>query len=227
MPQPQTSESLRALMATYADGLASGPRSMKAIDPSLWQIPELSVAQASEEEWAGAERRSRVGLEHMGIRCVRLGRLYLAPAVGADAASPGLAAQEQQYRATPVVRPERASDPELPARGRGQGARKAGRDLEGARRRGQPRAAGVPGGSPRLLTAVSAIPPADAYATPRFPPQESTGQHLASLESRWQDLVSSTVQLEMANTALEGMLGNLQRRRDAAERELRDVEAQE
>lgn len=57
-------------MATYTD--PSSSKSMRAIDPSLWQIPELSVEQASEDEWAGAERRSRVGLEHMGIRCVPL-----------------------------------------------------------------------------------------------------------------------------------------------------------
>jgi hypothetical protein len=42
---------------------------MNAIDPSRWKIPELGL-DASEEEWKEAEKRSRVGLEHMGIRWV-------------------------------------------------------------------------------------------------------------------------------------------------------------
>jgi pre-mRNA-splicing factor SPF27 len=57
--------------------------------------------------------------------------------------------------------------------------------------------------------------------------QEETGQHLSRLESRWQDLVSSTVQLEMANTALEGMVANLRRKRDELKEEVAEIEAQE
>ena len=33
--------------------------------------------------------------------------------------------------------------------------------------------------------------------------QESTGKHLSSLENRWQDLITGTIQLEMASRAME------------------------
>lgn len=33
--------------------------------------------------------------------------------------------------------------------------------------------------------------------------QESTGKHLSSLENRWQDLITATIQLEMASRAME------------------------
>ncbi len=67
----QTSESLRALLSTY-----SSQSSINAIDPSKWQIPNLTE-DASEEEWVGVEKRSRVGLEHMGIRCVDMGTKWV------------------------------------------------------------------------------------------------------------------------------------------------------
>jgi pre-mRNA-splicing factor SPF27 len=35
------------------------------------------------------------------------------------------------------------------------------------------------------------------------PRQESTGKHLSSLENRWQDLITGTIQLEMASRAME------------------------
>jgi pre-mRNA-splicing factor SPF27 len=42
--------------------------------------------------------------------------------------------------------------------------------------------------------------------------QEDKGQHLATLETKWQDLVGSTVQLEMATGAMEGEIRALERR---------------
>ena len=48
--------------------------------------------------------------------------------------------------------------------------------------------------------------------------QEETGTHLTRLETRWQDLVGSTVQLELACHALEGEVKGLRRK----EAELRD-----
>ncbi|KAK1922489.1 Pre-mRNA-splicing factor SPF27 [Papiliotrema laurentii] len=48
--------------------------------------------------------------------------------------------------------------------------------------------------------------------------QEETGAHLSRLETRWQDLVGSTVQLEMACGALEGEVKGLRRK----ETELRE-----
>ncbi len=57
--------------------------------------------------------------------------------------------------------------------------------------------------------------------------QEETGQHLTRLEGRWQDLVSSTVQLEMATKALEGTVANLRRKRDQLKEEVEEIEMQE
>ena len=48
-----------------------------------------------------------------------------------------------------------------------------------------------------------------------FHPKTSTGTHLTALESKWQTLVSSTIQLEMANVAMESEVAQLKSRRDA------------
>jgi len=52
--------------------------------------------------------------------------------------------------------------------------------------------------------------------------QEATGKHLQSLETRWQDLVTNTVQLEMANVALQGGVEALSRKAEALEKELEE-----
>lgn len=41
---------------------------------------------------------------------------------------------------------------------------------------------------------------------------ETQGEHLSRLENRWNDLVTSTLQLEMACTAMEGEVRGLERR---------------
>lgn len=41
---------------------------------------------------------------------------------------------------------------------------------------------------------------------------EAQGEHLARLENRWNDLVTSTLQLEMACTAMEGEVRGLERK---------------
>lgn len=50
--------------------------------------------------------------------------------------------------------------------------------------------------------------------------QEATGKHLQALETRWQDLVTGTVQLEMANVALQGEVDALAQKAEALEKEL-------
>lgn len=52
--------------------------------------------------------------------------------------------------------------------------------------------------------------------------QEEKGRHLAALETRWQDLVTGTVQLEMANVALQGEVDALARKAEALEKELNE-----
>lgn len=52
--------------------------------------------------------------------------------------------------------------------------------------------------------------------------QEATGKHLQALETRWQDLVTGTVQLEMANVALQGEVDALAQRAEALEKELEE-----
>lgn len=52
--------------------------------------------------------------------------------------------------------------------------------------------------------------------------QEEKGRHLAALETRWQDLVTGTVQLEMANVALQGEVDALERKAEALEKELNE-----
>lgn len=54
--------------------------------------------------------------------------------------------------------------------------------------------------------------------------QEKTGAHLTTLESRWSDLVTSTVQLEMANKALEGEVRMLRRKEEGLRREMEERE---
>lgn len=44
--------------------------------------------------------------------------------------------------------------------------------------------------------------------------QEETGTHLTRLETKWQDLVGSTVQLELACTAMEGEVKGLRRKEE-------------
>ncbi|WVR09127.1 hypothetical protein IAU60_006189 [Kwoniella sp. DSM 27419] len=55
--------------------------------------------------------------------------------------------------------------------------------------------------------------------------QEETGQHLGKLEGRWQDLVGSTVQLEMACKAMEGEVRGLRRKEDQLREEVAQLEA--
>ncbi|GHJ88209.1 hypothetical protein NliqN6_4611 [Naganishia liquefaciens] len=52
--------------------------------------------------------------------------------------------------------------------------------------------------------------------------QEDKGKHLAALETRWQDLVTGTVQLELANVALQGEVDALERKAAALEKELNE-----
>jgi pre-mRNA-splicing factor SPF27 len=52
--------------------------------------------------------------------------------------------------------------------------------------------------------------------------QEEKGRHLSALETRWQDLVTGTVQLELANVALQGEVEALARKAEALERELEE-----
>jgi pre-mRNA-splicing factor SPF27 len=55
--------------------------------------------------------------------------------------------------------------------------------------------------------------------------QESAGEHLTRLEGRWGDLVSSTVQLEMACMAMEGEVHQLRAREAALREEVEALEA--
>lgn len=50
--------------------------------------------------------------------------------------------------------------------------------------------------------------------------QEEQGKHLTSLETRWQDLVGGTVQLEMGLKALEGEVRGLRRREVELKKEM-------
>ncbi|KAK8843373.1 hypothetical protein IAR55_007030 [Kwoniella newhampshirensis] len=56
--------------------------------------------------------------------------------------------------------------------------------------------------------------------------QEETGQHLSKLESRWQDLIGSTVQLEMACKAMEGEVKGLRRKEEGLKKEVEELENQ-
>ncbi|WVF65647.1 hypothetical protein IAT40_000378 [Kwoniella sp. CBS 6097] len=56
--------------------------------------------------------------------------------------------------------------------------------------------------------------------------QEDTGKHLGKLEGRWQDLIGSTVQLEMACTAMEGEVRGLRRKEEELKKEVADLEGQ-
>ena len=54
--------------------------------------------------------------------------------------------------------------------------------------------------------------------------QEDVGQHLTRLEGRWQELVGSTVQLEMACMAMQGEVEGLRGRKGVLEGEVRALE---
>ncbi|EJT52426.1 hypothetical protein A1Q1_04638 [Trichosporon asahii var. asahii CBS 2479] len=54
--------------------------------------------------------------------------------------------------------------------------------------------------------------------------QEEAGEHLARLEGRWQDMVSSTVQLEMACMAMEGEVAQLRRKEEQLKSEVAALE---
>lgn len=55
--------------------------------------------------------------------------------------------------------------------------------------------------------------------------QEETGSHLSKLETRWQKLVGSTVQLEMACMAMEGEVRGLRRKEEELRAEVEQLEA--
>lgn len=55
--------------------------------------------------------------------------------------------------------------------------------------------------------------------------QEETGSHLSKLETRWQRLVGSTVQLEMACMAMEGEVRGLRRKEGELRAEVEQLEA--
>jgi pre-mRNA-splicing factor SPF27 len=55
--------------------------------------------------------------------------------------------------------------------------------------------------------------------------QEETGAHLGKLEGRWQELVGSTVQLEMACTAMEGEVRGLRRIEEELRKDVQELEA--
>ncbi|ORX39059.1 Pre-mRNA-splicing factor SPF27 [Kockovaella imperatae] len=54
--------------------------------------------------------------------------------------------------------------------------------------------------------------------------QEDTGTHLTRLEGRWQDLVGSTVQLEVACKAMEGQVKTLRRKEEDLKKEVQQLE---
>lgn len=54
--------------------------------------------------------------------------------------------------------------------------------------------------------------------------QEDAGEHLGRLENRWQDLVGSTVQLEMACKAMEGEVRGLRRKEEELRVEVAQLE---
>lgn len=56
--------------------------------------------------------------------------------------------------------------------------------------------------------------------------QEDKGKHLTRLESRWSDLVSGGMQLEMAVKVMEGELRGLRRKEDELREEVRALEQQ-
>lgn len=56
--------------------------------------------------------------------------------------------------------------------------------------------------------------------------QEEQGEHLGRLENRWGDLVSSSVQLEMACTAMSSEVAGLREREAELRAEVEALEAQ-
>lgn len=54
--------------------------------------------------------------------------------------------------------------------------------------------------------------------------QEDAGEHLGRLEGRWQDMISSTVQLEMACMAMEGEVAQLRRKEEQLKSEVAALE---
>jgi pre-mRNA-splicing factor SPF27 len=54
--------------------------------------------------------------------------------------------------------------------------------------------------------------------------QEDMGVHLGKLEGRWQDLVGSGVQLEMACLAMEGEVRGLRRKEEELREEVAALE---
>jgi pre-mRNA-splicing factor SPF27 len=57
--------------------------------------------------------------------------------------------------------------------------------------------------------------------------QEDTGMHLNKLEGRWQDMVGSTVQLEMACRAMDGEVRGLRRKEEELRTEVTELESQQ
>ena len=57
--------------------------------------------------------------------------------------------------------------------------------------------------------------------------QEDVGQHLTRLETRWQELVGSTVQLEMACVAMQGEVSGMRERREVLRGEVTALEQAE
>lgn len=57
--------------------------------------------------------------------------------------------------------------------------------------------------------------------------QEDVGQHLTRLETRWQELVGSTVQLEMACVAMQGEVSGMRERREVLRAEVTALEQAE
>jgi hypothetical protein len=82
------------------------------------------------------------------------------------------------------------------------------------------------GAYPKQDTATSTAKLTDSYTSHRPPSeplpagQESTGKHLTTLETKWQDLIASTVQLEMAGRAAELEIQVLKVKEEALERDL-------
>nr|ODN90651.1 pre-mRNA-splicing factor SPF27 [Cryptococcus depauperatus CBS 7841] len=56
--------------------------------------------------------------------------------------------------------------------------------------------------------------------------QEDSGAHLVRLEGRWQDLVGSTVQLELACMAMEGEVMGLEEKEETLKKEVAELEGE-
>ncbi|WVQ81409.1 hypothetical protein IAT38_003533 [Cryptococcus sp. DSM 104549] len=169
LPAPVDVFPKSAHLAELLEGYPGNP--IRGIDPSKYGPPAVGE-DASVEELEEAEKRSRIGEGHMGLR---LENSSILASYGPNAwlvRNYQLNSQLTELQGTLAALKEQVTD------------------VNRARR--------------------------------VF--QEETGQHLTRLEGKWQDLVGSTVQLEMACQAMEGEVADLERKEEELRKEVAELE---